>query len=334
MLLSLSVLAMLFQSPTLDRVWSIRLQTEIQSYSIGEKLIFFGTNDSFGVIDQATGKKVWSKPVAMPQLGSHVAENEGVFFASVGQGNLSAFNSQTGKPIWTFRRTGYASPIGSYNRALYAEQDQGKLAAFSFEGKPIWSADLAKSTLSTKPIRFGKAIFAGVKSGSIFGFDKDTGKQIWKIKERNSAVQSLLVAEDRLIATYDDGSVLGLSLETGQRMWAVYTNNGLFGTPLVQSGRLYVTSLSGRFYSIAIQSGQELWVRSLSFRQNFGLSQPMAFRTGFLYADRSKLGFLNSDGEKQWEVNVIDDLGGQQPRPLGDDLLLTTSHGFMRYRVR
>jgi len=113
----------------------------------------------------------------------------------------------------------------------------------------------------------------------------------------------------------------------------VYTNNALFGTPLVREGRLFATSASGRFYSIAAQNGQELWQRSLSFRQNFGLSQVMPFRDGFLLADKSKLVHLNADGDKQWEVDVKEDLFGQQPRPLGDDVLLSTSHGFMRYRI-
>lgn len=331
LLLSIAISA---QAPTLQQVWTTRLQTELQSFVVGERALYFGTNDSFGALDQNTGKKVWAKSVAMPQLGVFVAEGEGTLFASVGQGSLWAYNAASGKMLWSAKRSGYGSPIGSYNQAVYAEMASGKLDAYSVGGKRLWTADLGKASPSTKPIRFGKSIFVGVKTGSVYAFDKDTGKQIWKFKERDSSVQMLLVAEDRLIATFDDGAVLGLSLENGARLWAVYTNNGLFGTPLLKDGRLFVTSVSGRFYSIAVQNGQELWQRSLSFRQNFGLSQPMSFRGGFLLADRSKLVHLNSDGEKQWEADLKDDLFGQQPRPLGDDLLLTTSHGFKRYRVR
>jgi outer membrane protein assembly factor BamB len=321
------------QAPSMQHVWSNRLQTEIQSYVVGEHSIFFGTNNSFGAISQSTGKKIWAKSLSMPQLGAHVAQGDGLVFASVGQGSLYASDARTGKAMWTIKRTGYASPIGYYNQMVYGEVQQGKLSALNPGGKSLWTADLGKSTLSTKPIRFGKSIFAGLRSGTVFAFDKDTGKTAWKVSERKSAVQALLVSGERLIATFDDGAILGLSLETGQKMWSVYTNNALFGTPLLRDGRLYAVSSSGRFYSIAAQTGEELWVRSLSFRQNFGLSQVIPWESGFLFVDRSLLVSLNESGEKQWELDTGSQMQGNQPRPLGSDLLLTSSHEFRRVRL-
>lgn len=328
----LPVIALVLQAPKLEQVWANRLQAEIQSYQVGEQAIFFGTNNSYGALSQANGQKVWAKSITLPQLGVHIAEGDGVFYASIGQGNLVALNAANGKPIWSLKRTGYATPIGYVNQSLYAEVQEGKLSSINAAGKPIWSADLGGS-VSTKPIRFNKSIFAGLKTGTIHAFDKDNGKPIWKFSERKSAVQALIVAGERLIATYDDGTIHGLSLQTGQRMWAVYTNNALFGTPLLRDGRLFAVSASGRYYSIAAESGQELWVRSLSFRQNFGLSQPMPYKDGFLVADKSKLVQLDSDGQKQWEVETGSEMNGNQPRPLGEDLLLTSSHEFRRVRL-
>lgn len=328
----LPAIALALQTPAIDKVWSNRLQTEIQSYIVGERAIYFGTNDSYGSLDQATGKKIWAKSVALPQIGVFVAEGDGIFFASIGQGNLIALNAATGKPFWSLKRTGYASPIGYANQSLYAEIQQGKLDSVNAAGKSIWTANLGGS-LSAKPIRYNRAIFAGLKTGTVFAFDKDSGKQIWKLAERKSAVQALLVAGDRLIATYDDGTIHGLSLQTGHRMWAVYTNNALFGTPLLKDGRLFAVSASGRFYSIAAENGQELWVRSLSFRQNFGLSQPMSYQDGFLLVDKSKLVHLDASGDKKWELETGSEMFGNQPRPLGDDLLLVGSHEFRRVRV-
>ena len=321
------------QTPSLQPVWSSRLQTEIQSYVVGEQSIFFGANNSFGAISETTGKKIWAKSIGMPQLGAFVAQGDGLVFASVGQGSLYACDAKTGKTIWTIKRTGYASPIGYYNQLVYGEVHQGKLSALNPGGKLLWTSDLGKSSLSTKPIRFGKSIFVGLRSGTVSAFDKDTGKPVWKVSERKSAVQALLVSGERLIATFDDGAILGLSLETGQKMWSVYTNNALFGTPLLRDGRLYAVSSSGRFYSIAAQTGEELWVRSLSFRQNFGLSQVIPWHDGFLLVDRSLLVMLGNSGEKQWEVETGSQMQGNQPRPLGSDLLLTSSHEFRRVRL-
>ena len=330
---SVSILLAAAQAPTLERVWSIRLQTEIQSYQVGETDVSFGTNDSYGAIDQSTGKKIWAKAIKSPRLGVFVAAGDGRFFASIGQGNLVAVDARSGKPVWSVPRTGYASPIAYLNRFVYAEVKPGVLGAIGQTGKVLWNADLGKSAPSVRPIRNGKSIFVGTKAGSVFGFDKDSGKLTWKHAERKSAVQALLVAGERLIATFDDGSILGLSLETGQKMWAVYTNNALFGTPFLRDGRIYAVSASGRFYNIAAETGQELWVKSLSFRQNFGLSQVLNQNGSFLLADKSKLVGLGPEGDREWEIETGSEMFGNQPRALGDDLLLVGSHEFRRVRL-
>lgn len=331
--LMIALFLMPLQGPELTPIWATRLQTEIQSYVIGETAIYFGTNDSYGALDQATGKKIWAKSVAQPQLGVFVAEGDGTLYANIGQGNLVAANAATGKPLWTLKRTGYASPIGFANQSLYAEVEEGKLSAVNASGKAIWSATLGGS-LSTRPIRYNRVIFAGLKTGAIHAVDKDSGKPMWKYAERKSGVQALLVSGERLIVTYDDGTIHGLSLTTGQRMWGVYTNNALFGVPHLREGRLFAVSASGRFYCVAAETGQELWVRSLSFQQNFGLSQVMPYRDGFLLADKAKLVALDSEGLKLWDLDTGSEMTGNQPRPLGDDLLLTGSHEFRRVRLK
>jgi hypothetical protein len=76
--------------PTFKARWTVRLQTEIQSTALDEKLIYFGTNDAYGAIDQGTGRKTWSKSFASPQLGAYVAAADGVCCVSIGQGKLHA----------------------------------------------------------------------------------------------------------------------------------------------------------------------------------------------------------------------------------------------------
>ncbi len=328
------IAALAVQAPAIQTVWSTRLQTEIQSHLVGESAIYFGTNDSFGALDQATGRKLWAKSVKAPQLGVFVTAGDGLVFVSVGQGNLIAAEAGSGKTVWSIKRTGYGSPITYLNQAIYAEVTQGKLAAITKGGKISWTADLGKSSPSARPIRYGSSIYVGTKSGAIHALDKDSGKQNWRHAERKSAVQALLVSGERLIATFDDGSILGLSLSTGQKMWAVYTNNALFGTPLLKEGRLYAVSASGRFYSIAAETGQELWVKSLSFRQNFGLSQVIGFQDGYLMADRDKVVALDESGVKKWEQPIGFEMFGNQPRMLGQDVLLISSHEFRLVRVK
>lgn len=330
----LLTLALVQTPPKFTQVWATRLQTEIKSLIVGERTIYFGTNDSFGSLDQATGKKIWAKSVARPQLGVYVAEGEGKLFANVGQGALWAYDAATGKMAWSAKRTGYASPIASYNQAVYAELSDGKLTALNAgSGKPLWSADLDKGSVSAKPMRYGSLVLVGTKRGTIFAFDKDSGRGKWRYDKANAAVRALVFGDERLFGFFDDGTVVSISLETGQQMWAFYINNGIFGTPLFKDGRVFVTTVGGSFYSLGALNGQQIYKQPLSYIQNFGLSQPLPWRDGFLITDKSALTYLSSEGEKVWTVDLKEDLFGQQPRALGDDLLLTSSHAIMRYKV-
>jgi|GEM_PF-6719331 len=324
----------LLQAPSFTKVWSVRLQTEIQSLVVGEKAVYFGSNDSFGALDQANGKKIWTKNVASPQMGVFVAEGEGKLYASVGQGALWAYDENTGKQAWMAKRDGYASPIATYNQAVYAELSPGKLTALaSATGKPLWTSDMGGGSVSAKPVRTGRAILVGTKLGIVFAFDKDSGKPLWHYDKKNAKTQAIVVGEDRAYLFFDDGAVIAVSLETGQKMWAYYTNNGIFGTPLFKDGRIFVTSAGGKFFSIAGMNGEELWTKSLSYKQNFGLSQPLPWKDGFLVVDQTKLAYLNGEGDKQWESDLHEDFFGRQPRALGDDFLLCGSHNISRYRI-
>lgn len=324
----------LLQAPSFTKVWSVRLQTEIQSLVVGEKAVYFGSNDSFGALDQAKGTKIWTKNIVSPQLGVQVAEGEGKLYASVGQGALWAYDENTGKQVWMAKRTGYASPIASYNQAVYAELAPGKLSALSSSnGKPIWTSDLGGGSVSAKPVRSGKAILVGTNLGIVYAFDKDSGARLWHYDKKNAKTQAIVLTEDRAYTFFDDGAVIALSLEAGNKIWGYYTNNGIFGTPLFKDGRIFVTSVGGKFFSIAGLNGEELYTKTLSYRQNFGLSQPLPWRDGFLIMDRTKLVFLNDQGDKQWEFDLKEDFFGRQPRALGDDFLFAGSHQIERYRL-
>ncbi|HJP83867.1 MAG TPA: hypothetical protein VJ835_10225, partial [Fimbriimonadaceae bacterium] len=95
-MVALILFVALVQTPKISQLWAVRLQSEIQSYQVGERAIFFGTNDAYGAIDQATGKKLWAKAVTLPQLGVHVIEGDGKVFASVGLGKLTCLDAGTG----------------------------------------------------------------------------------------------------------------------------------------------------------------------------------------------------------------------------------------------
>ena len=341
-LLALAALALgQARAPVLTKIWSARLQSEIKSVALDEHSIYFGTNDGYGAIDQATGKKRWSKSFGLPQLIAHVFPYDGKLYVEIGQGKLLACDAATGKPLWSLNRSGYAGPIAVHLGQLIAELQPGVLSSIDIATHKVsWTApldttgpkDLPKA-VSTRPILVGQTILVGTKAGSVYAINKGDGRGVWHYNKGNASVEGLNLDREHVYAAYDDGAVVALNLDNGQVAWTYYSNSGMFGNPLICQGRLFLGSTSGSVMAVGILNGRLLWRTPLSFQVDFGISQPIAWEDGILVADRSKLIHLATDGQINWQVDFGQDLSGRTPRVLGDGLLLTGSHSFYRVGV-
>ncbi|MEP6573524.1 MAG: PQQ-binding-like beta-propeller repeat protein [Gemmatimonadota bacterium] len=56
----------------------------------------------FSAVNLATGKIAWQHKVAQPMMGGSLATAGGLVFTGEGNGNFNAYNSKTGKALWSF----------------------------------------------------------------------------------------------------------------------------------------------------------------------------------------------------------------------------------------
>lgn len=154
-------------------------------------------------VDRATGKILWDRSVAAKQP----EERYGGMFA----------------------QNGYAShtPV-SDGKSVFAFFGKSGVHAFDLEGKALWQVDVGDWDdrrgwgSASSPILHGDILIvpALVESQAMYGFDKNTGKQLWKAPSEGFAGTwgtPVLAGADLAIAV--PGEVWGFNPDTGKLRW-------------------------------------------------------------------------------------------------------------------
>lgn len=162
--------------------------------------------------------------------------------------HLTCFDLATGKQLWTssikaegpedayqgfLTEHGYASgtPFADGER-VYAFFGKAGVHAFSWDGKPLWKADVGKES-SNRRWGTGSSLVmhrdtlivnASEESQSIRGLDRHSGKELWKASaaalELAYGTPTLTtVAGQTEVAIAVPGEIWGLNPETGKLKW-------------------------------------------------------------------------------------------------------------------
>ena len=112
---------------------------------------------------------------------------------------------------------------------MYAYFGVSGLVAYSRDGELLWKADCGSKTAgfgcAASPILFGDLVIqnASIESGTLYAFDKQTGKLVWKDEavERAWTTPTLVPLSDgstELVINHKD-RVRGLNPATGEQLW-------------------------------------------------------------------------------------------------------------------
>jgi outer membrane protein assembly factor BamB len=179
----------------------------------GNKLFLTSANDSGTIrylicLDALSGKNIWTREMAFHTSHKH-AKNSWASSTPAVDGERVYF--------------------------VFADSDRQVLAAYDFEGNPVWDRNLgsfqSQHAQGTSPIVFEDlVILANDQDGpsSIVACDKRTGSVVWSVP-RKSAPQSTSYATPfvyhpkeappQLICSSSQSGVSGLDPHTGQTVW-------------------------------------------------------------------------------------------------------------------
>ncbi|HET8565028.1 MAG TPA: PQQ-binding-like beta-propeller repeat protein [Solirubrobacterales bacterium] len=228
-----------------DVLWTFRSESATQGPNgvvVGDGKVFGATSFEVFALDQETGKKLWSVPVAEPPLAIDMApgyQNGLVYVSTVpvnvsseyqggGVGTLWALDAKTGKRVWHFDTVPKSlwgdKKLNSGGGLWYPPSFDGKGSMYFGTGNPVpypgtaskpWGASRPGPNLYTDSM-----VKLNAKTGKMDWYYQQTPHDVYDWDFQNSPILTRAGGREVAIGSGKDGIVTAVDVETGKPVWS------------------------------------------------------------------------------------------------------------------
>ncbi len=233
------------------RLWTKKLGSPIRSSPTvsGGKVYLVTVDNRIFSLSAADGEVVWDFRRYAESAGVLGSPSPAVSGANVvapySSGEIIAFNTETGKPVWadSFSRTQRMSPLAKLSSIsgrpvidrgfVYAISHSGRTGAVNLKtGERVWARNIGGTQT---PWVAGNTVFIVSLEGKLYALDRGTGKLRWS-QNLNKAAEKEPKKKKGLFGNKQKATVL----------WS---------GPVLAGGRLLLVSSDGRLVTVSPQSG-------------------------------------------------------------------------------
>lgn len=277
-----------------------------------------GGRDHLVCLDANSGKQLWSQSYPSPRYARHARGDQGYYAGvtstpeydrttgylySLGtDGDLRCWDvNENGKLIWT---------VNLYDRYQVAVRPQVNRSGhrdYGYTSSPLVHAD----TLIVE---------VGAKAGTLIGFDKRTGKELWKSQHASPAGHNggpvpITVEGVPCVAVHHHDGLLIARLDQGNEGKTVATypwrtefaNN--IATLAVKDDHVLLTSAYNHYkvakLKITLQGAERIWIKEHASK----VCTPIVHKGCVYWAWRTLVCLDYETGELQWEAKGFADPG-------------------------
>jgi outer membrane protein assembly factor BamB len=264
------------------------------------------------------------------------------------RGRVAAYNAATGKAIWE-RDTDVliSGGPGVGEGLVLIGTNEGEVIALSeADGASLWKAEVSSEVLAPPRAALG-VVVVHTGDGSVTGLNAANGERLWSY-ERTTPTLTLrgssppLIAEDLVIAGFDNGRLVALDLKTGKLAWeaVVAVSSGrsdlermvdIDSEPLRVDDTVYVATFQGRVAAVSLVSGEIRWARDLSSYAG------IAVDSGYLYladADGVIWALDRETGTSVWKQDKLRARAPTAPVTVGDYVVVGDVEGYLHWLNR
>ncbi|GAC1474982.1 MAG: hypothetical protein PVS3B1_26060 [Ktedonobacteraceae bacterium] len=233
---------------------------------------------------------------------------DGVLYVGARDGNLYAFDVQSGRLLWrVFAHSEIAdSSPAVVNGVVYIGAGDGNLYAFNTaDGHPRWEQPAhTGGYINSSPVVVGDVVYVGSDDGNVYAFNVANGHPGWgqPAHTGGSIISSPAVAGDVVYASSEDGNLYAFSVKDGQQLWVSSLHARSESSPAVVGDVVYVGSDDTNVYAFAagVPGGALKWVAHTG---GIVRSSP-AVVDGVVYVgagDGNLYAFNTADGHQSWK---------------------------------
>ncbi len=287
---------LLFENPSPEELGNPLNNYAAPSCVLDEDSVYahFGTYGT-ARIEAATGKKIWERrdinvrhyrgPGSSPLLHGDLLI---LTFDGIDRQFVTALEKATGRTVWTTPRT----------------TDYGDLDA---NGKPTRDGDMRKAYHTPLVLEIaGQPQLVSVGSRSAFGYDPQTGKELWNLPHGgfNAAVRPLLWQDVLLVNTGSErAQLIGVKADAAMKgdiskthtLWNREKRNASEAGAILRDGKVFQITRGGILTCIDAKTGQDLGETRLSGQH---LPSPILFGDKLFFGNDRGICFVVSADEK------------------------------------
>jgi len=143
---------------------------------------------------------------------------------------------------------------------VFVGANDGNLYAFSTaNGAPVWAATLGGHI--SAPTFSGGVIYVSSTTGKVYAINESTGTTVWTTSFASSivAAPSYNATANELVVSVTSGDVVALNAASGTILWTYSTGGAVDDSAVVAVGYVFVGSDSGYEYALNQTTGALLW---------------------------------------------------------------------------
>ena len=235
--------------------------------------------------------KVWSSKVGGKsdrlRLGLRPATDGARIFAGAYDGQVAAFDAETGKKAWSVKTELRLTAGPGYGDGLltFGTADGDLLALDAATGEERWRETIGSEILAAPAIGSGMVVVRTV-DGRLRGYSAANGSSVWNIEQNlpnltlrgNTAPR---VAGPLVVSGFNNGRVAAYEVANGDPAWEVAIANPTGRSELerlvdvsaglsIVGNDVYVVGYHGRAVGIDLETGVVLWQQEMSSYAGLG----------------------------------------------------------------
>jgi outer membrane protein assembly factor BamB len=263
-------------------------------------------------------KRVWSAKLGggseLLRIALSPAGAADRVFAANRDGNVTAFDRETGTRLW---RTELELPLsagpGVGNDRLVVASSDGFLICLAVDdGREVWRVDVGGESIARPLVRDDSVVVYTI-DGRLSARSLFNGRERWTVEQTLPPLtlrgaSPPIVVGTTVIAGFDNGRLVASGLADGATRWEVMLSPptgrsdlerlaDIDGVLAAVGQDVYASAYQGRLAALAAESGQILWTREIS--THIGLTADLEYV--YAVSDTGELiAMLRSNGTELW----------------------------------
>nr|WP_247711040.1 PQQ-binding-like beta-propeller repeat protein [Qipengyuania vesicularis] len=255
------------------------------------------------------------------RLGAAPVIGGGKLFAVGTDGEVTAFDAQTGSRNWTYqseltddtRPSAFGGGVSFDNGRLYGTDGAGNVYALDANtGAELWKVKPGGPLRGSPTVAFGN-VFVMSQDNQLFAIRSTDGTPVWQESGSTTmagvfGVAAPAAGNGTLVAGYTSGELVAYRYENGRSLWAdalartsISTQVGALSDidadPIIDSGQVFALGQGGRMAAYELVTGQRLWELNVA-----GISTP-AIAGDWIFAltdDARMMAIARTTGKVRW----------------------------------